>query len=121
MKKLFLASLMLFCLCNTTTAQSDKSDINITEVKGNSTDDRDEWRVIHAIFHKEQSQLEVSLSNIGEVTIYVLDSHNRIVTSTVVDTDTPVTEYIDTPYSRGQYCIIIESKSYYGYGFFKIQ
>lgn len=109
---------MLLCFCNSTIAQSGKTDIDITNTKGDSTDDRDEWQVIRVTFHGEQSKLELSLSNIGEATIYLLDSHNRIVASSIVDTDTPVTEYIDVPYGRGQYCIIIESTSYYGYGTF---
>lgn len=121
MKRLVGVLFALFATCLYAYCDGGSKEIEINEIKHEIEDRAESNNSLHILYYTEQSQLEVSLSNIGEVTIYVLDSHNRIVTSTVVDTDTPVTEYIDIPHNRGQYCIIIESKSYYGYGIFKIQ
>lgn len=63
--------------------------------------------------------VEISLSNIGESEVYVLDSTGQIVDYSSVNTDVPSTLYLSTNGS-GSYCLIIVSETCYAEGYFSL-
>ena len=75
--------------------------------------------VIDAYLLLRTGDVEISLSNIGESEVYVLDSTGQIVDYSSVNTDVPSTLYLSTNGS-GSYYLVIVSDTCYAEGYFTL-
>lgn len=75
--------------------------------------------VIDAYLLLRTGDVEISLSNIGESEVYVLDSTGQIVDYASVNTDVPSTLYLSTNGS-GSYYLVIVSDTCYAEGYFTL-
>ncbi len=76
---------------------------------------------IDAILYPQQKEIEVSLYNIGDATIYVVDNYNRIIDSSMVNTESPITVRLSAGILSGIYSVIVSSETWYAEGCFTLE
>lgn len=128
MKKMFFLSLLLTVLVTSNAAacllrDDDKSRIdfvrdNISGTKGDHHDlgrtlNSENW--IEGYLNISRKEVELSLFNVGEVEVFIINDFNQIIDYAKTDTDSPV----DVSFSitaPGNYYIIISSEICYAEG-----
>jgi hypothetical protein len=68
--------------------------------------------------HRQQLLLEVSLCNIGDALITLVDSNGNVVNEVIVNAKGNATTLMNLPSIPGMYSIVISSDSYYAVGEF---
>lgn len=62
--------------------------------------------------------MEVTLYNIGEAEVYIVNSQNQVISCTTVQTDAPTTVNMNINGSQGTYYIVVMSEKWYAEGMF---
>lgn len=92
-------------------------DLKKDNIDANSRFDRSiDFSVIEACAYTELGVVAVTLHNIGDATVRLIDSNNQIVCSDYTQTDTPVVIYLDAHSTTGTYYIEVISPSWYAEG-----
>lgn len=68
-----------------------------------------------------ENSIELTLCNLGETTVYIVDSHNQIVDTCTINTETQQWLTMNLPEKQGHYWLIIDSSVLYGEGEFTIE
>lgn len=76
--------------------------------------------IIEAIWHFNIRQMEVTLYNIGDVEVYIVNSQNQVISSTTVPTDAPTTLHMNVAGGQGTYYIVVMSEEWYAEGEFTL-
>lgn len=75
-----------------------------------------DFSVIEALAYPKLGFVEVTLYNIGDATVRLINSNNQIVSSDYVQTDTPVVVYLDTFSTTGTFYLEVISGTWYAEG-----
>ncbi len=95
-------------------------DIDKSSSIGNKDKDRSiDFYQVEALVYKSSNTLEVSLYNIGEATVYILNEYNQVVYSETVNTGTPSITSVVLNQS-GLYHIVVTSSDVYAEGSFTL-
>ena len=76
--------------------------------------------IIEAVLHSSMQQVEVTLYNIGDAEVYIVNSQNQIISNTTVQTEIPTTLNLNVTGGQGTYYIVIMSDDWYAEGMFKL-
>ena len=76
--------------------------------------------IIEATLHCSIKAIEVTLYNIGEAEVYIVNSKNQVISSTTVPTDTPAIIDMNVVGGQGTYYIVIMSEKWYAEGLFTL-
>ena len=76
----------------------------------------DTYVVIEACAYPSQGLVEVTLYNIGNASVSLINSNGQVVSSDYVQTDAPTVVYLDTFFTSGTYYIEIVSDTWYAEG-----
>ena len=72
--------------------------------------------IIEACAYTNPGLVEVTLFNIGNASVNLINSNGQVVSSEYVQTDTPTVVYLETFYTSGTYYIEIVSDTWYAEG-----
>ena len=72
--------------------------------------------VVEACAYPELGLVAVTLHNIGEATVRLIDSNNLVVSSDCVETDSPVVVYLNAHSCEGTYYLEVASPVLYAQG-----
>ena len=72
--------------------------------------------VIEALAYPKLGLVEVTLHNIGDATVRLINANNQVVSSDYVQTDMLTTVYLDASSTNGTYYLEIVSPSWYAEG-----
>ena len=72
--------------------------------------------IIEACAYTNPGLVEVTLFNIGNASVNLINSNGQVVSSEYVQTDTPTVVYLDTFFTSGTYYIEIVSDTWYAEG-----
>jgi hypothetical protein len=90
----------------------DKTKINWTTDIERSMD----YAIIEACLYPSQGLVEVTLHNIGNASVSLINSNNQVVSSDYVQTDMLTTVYLYTFSSSGTYYLKVISDTWYADG-----
>lgn len=127
MKKIIVL-MMLFSITfiNRITADgTDSSDSEVLEMdaKGlnrNEVERSLDYPIIEAVWHPNVKQVDVTLYNIGEAEVYIVNSQNQVISSTITQTDVPTTVNLNVNGGQGTYYIVVMSDNWYAEGLFTL-
>lgn len=92
-------------------------EINKTKIDWTTDIERSlNYSTIEVYMSPQLSQLEIHLFNIGNASLYLLNSNYQIVNSDYVETNLPVIVHLDTFTNHGTFYIVITSPSWYAEG-----
>lgn len=74
--------------------------------------------IIEAVFNSDLKQVEMTLCNIGEAEVYIVNSQNQVVAYTTVDADSLITIKLSINGTRGAYYVVVMSAKCYAEGQF---
>lgn len=74
------------------------------------------FSVIEALAYPKLGLVEVTLHNIGDATVRLINANNQVVSSDYVQTDMLTTVYLDASSTNGTYYLEIVSPSWYAEG-----
>jgi hypothetical protein len=120
-------SIILLLLAGLTTAygmdnksgDSEKVLMEIDKTKINWTTDIErsmDYAIIEACLYPSQGLVEVTLHNIGNASVSLINSNNQVVSSDYVQTDMLTTVYLYTFSSSGTYYLKVISDTWYADG-----
>lgn len=98
---------------------SEKVIMEIDRTKINWSTDIErsiDFITIEAYAYPSQGLVEVALYNIGNASVRLINANGQVVSSDYVQTDTPITIYLDTLSTSGTYCLEIISDTWYAEG-----
>lgn len=75
-----------------------------------------DFTIIEACAYPSQGLVEVTLYNIGNASVRLVNSNGQVIGSDYVQTDTPITIYLDTLSTNGTYYLEIISDTWYAEG-----
>ena len=78
------------------------------------------YPIMDVFLYSKSKQMEVTLYNIGEAEVYIVNSQNQVVSSTTVQTDTPTTISMNVVGGQGTYYIVVMSEKWYAEGEFTL-
>ena len=116
---LFLVSTILIHGMNRGNGEIEKIVVEIDKTKLSGSMDIERSMdsfSIEAYFYPRQGLVEVLLHNIGDASVYLLNSNYQLVWSGNVETSTPSVLYMDTFASRGIFYLEIISPLWYARG-----
>ncbi len=113
-----------FCYASTDSGNGESEKVEIDIDKSSSAANKDKERSldfyqVEALIYKSSNTLEVSLYNIGEATVYILNGYNQVVYSETVNTETPSITSVVLNQS-GLYHIVVTSSDVYAEGSFTL-
>ena len=98
---------------------SEKVIMEIDKTKINWSTDIErsiDFITIEAYAYPSQGLVEVVLYNIGNASVRLINANGHVVSSDYVQTDTPITIYLDTLSTSGTYYLEIISDTWYAEG-----
>lgn len=98
---------------------SEKVIMEIDKTKINWSTDIErsiDFITIEAYAYPSQGLVEVVLYNIGNASVRLINANGQVVSSDYVQTDTPITIYLDTLSTNGTYYLEIISDTWYAEG-----
>lgn len=98
---------------------SEKVIMEIDKTKINWSTDIErsiDFITIEAYAYPSQGLVEVVLYNIGNASVRLINANGQVVSSDYVQTDTPITIYLDTLSTSGTYYLEIISDTWYAEG-----
>ena len=104
------------------TNDSDESSIielEIDKIKSDVERSLD-FPIIEAVWHSNVKQVNFTLYNIGEAEVYIVNSQNQVISSTITQTDVPTTVNLNVNGSQGTYYIVVMSDNWYAEGQFTL-
>ena len=75
-----------------------------------------DYITVEACAYPGQGLVEVTLYNIGNASVRLVNSNGQVIGSDYVQTDTPITIYLDTLSTNGTYYLEIISDTWYAEG-----
>ena len=104
------------------TDSSDESSIINLEINKTKSDYERSINspIIEAVWLSNIKQVEVTLYNIGNAEVYIVNSQNQVISSTTVQTDTPTTIHMNVTGGQGTYYIVVMSEKWYAEGQFTL-
>ena len=96
---------------------SNRIEIEINKIK-NDYERTLDFPIIEAICFSDIRQMEVTLYNIGEAEVYIVNSQNQVISCTTVQTDAPTTVNMNINGGQGTYYIVVMSEKWYAEGTF---
>ena len=120
--------MMLFSITfiNRVTADgTDSSDSEVLEIDAKNLNKNEVERsldcpIIEAVLHSSMQQVEVTLYNIGDAEVYIVNSQNQIICNRTVQTEILTTVNLNVTGGQGTYYIVIMSDDWYAEGKFKL-
>ena len=104
------------------TNDSDESSIielEIDKIKSDVERSLD-FPIIEAVWHSNVKQVNFTLYNIGEAEVYIVNSQNQVISSTITQTDVPTTVNLNMNGGQGTYYIVVMSDNWYAEGQFTL-
>lgn len=104
------------------TNDSDESSIielEIDKIKSDVERSLD-FPIIKAVWYSNAKQVGITLYNIGEAEVYIVNSQNQVISSTITQTDVPTTVNLNVNGSQGTYYIVVMSDNWYAEGLFTL-
>ncbi len=104
------------------TNDSDESSIielEIDKIKSDVERSLD-FPIIEAVWHSNVKQVNFTLYNIGEAEVYIVNSQNQVISSTITQTDVPTTVNLNMNGGQGTYYIVVMSDNWYAEGLFTL-
>lgn len=104
------------------TNDSDESSIielEIDKIKSDVERSLD-FPIIEAVWHSNVKQVNFTLYNIGEAEVYIVNSQNQVISSTITQTDVPTTVNLNVNSGQGTYYIVVMSDNWYAEGQFTL-
>lgn len=104
------------------TNDSDESSIielDINKIKSDYERSFD-FPIIKATWYSNAKQVAVTLYNIGEAEVYIVNSQDQVISCTTVQTDAPTTVSMNVNGSQGTYYIVVMSEKWYAEGYFNL-
>lgn len=104
------------------TNDSDESSIielEIDKIKSDVERSLD-FPIIKAVWYSNAKQVGITLYNIGEAEVYIVNSQNQVISSTITQTDVPTTVNLNVNGSQGTYYIVVMSDNWYAEGQFTL-
>ena len=101
-------------------SQSTKIEMIINKPFNNEYERSFDLPIIEVIWYSNISQMEVTLFNIGDAEVYVVNSQNQVICSTTVPTDAPTTLHMNVAGGQGTYYIVVMSEEWYAEGQFNL-
>lgn len=98
---------------------SEKVIMEIDKTKINWSTDIErsiDFITIEAYAYPSQGLVEVVLYNIGNASVRLINANGQVVSSDYVQTDTPITIYLDTLSTNGIFYLEVVSNSWYAEG-----
>lgn len=98
---------------------SEKVIMEIDKTKINWSTDIErsiDFITIEAYAYPSEGLVEVVLYNIGNASVRLINANGQVVSSDYVQTDTPITIYLDTLSTNGTYYLEIISDTWYAEG-----
>ncbi len=128
MKKFFtlfvvLVASMGFCFAQ----QSSSSEKTFIEIDRRYVNTGDQYERslfmpnVEAYYYPVTGDVEFELYEIGEADVYIVDSSGNIVDETVVDTDVPITIFLDASSCAGYFYVVVCSDFVYAEGVVPIE
>lgn len=101
--------------------KEEPKKVIIEIIKDNVEGDNDversiEFPVIEAYAYPKFGIVAVTLHDIGDAAVRLVDSNNNVVSSDFVDTSMPIVVYLDAHSTMGTYYIEVDSERYYAEG-----
>ena len=127
MKKMIVL-MMLLSIAFTNKATADKTtdsnetnmiDLDIRNVK-NDYDRSLCFPIIEAVCYSTTKQVEVTLYDIGDAEVYIVNSQNQVVSSATVQTDVLTIVNLNINGGQGTYYIVVMSDKWYAEGKFTL-
>lgn len=75
---------------------------------------------LNAYLFPDSKEVEVSIYNIGDVTISIIDSYGRVIDAVNTRSDFPTSILLNVTSGDGDYYIVISSPTIYAEGFFTL-
>lgn len=75
---------------------------------------------LNAYLFPDSKEVEVSIYNIGDVTISIIDSYGRVIDAVNTGSDFPTSILLNVASGDGDYYIVISSPTIYAEGFFTL-
>ena len=104
------------------TNDSDESSIielEIDKIKSDVERSLD-FPIIKAVWYSNAKQVGITLYNIGEAEVYIVNSQNQVISSTITQTDVPTTVNLNVNGSQGTSYIVVMSDNWYAEGQFTL-
>ena len=104
------------------TNDSDESSIielEIDKIKSDVERSLD-FPIIEAVWHSNVKQVNFTLYNIGEAEVYIVNSQNQVISSTITQTDVPTIVNLNVNGGQGTYYIVVMSDNWYAEGQFTL-
>lgn len=98
---------------------SKKECIIITRTYKHPKIDRNIGEIIDTYIF--ENNIELTLCELGETSIYIVDSHDQIVDNYTINTDYQQSLIMDLPETPGHYWLVIDSSALYGEGEFTVE
>lgn len=125
MKKVLSIILAAFCISltysyadNAKSTQEPKKPIMIFKGKPTVGIERSA-QYVNAVLNIETKTIEMEFYGLGDGEIYIVDSNNKIVDSTII-TLGMTSVIMDSPINDGYYYLVISCSDFYGEGIFQI-
>lgn len=128
MKKMIATMMLLFAInisnvaadeqensSKPTRIEMDKSNLFGDEIERSAS-----FPIIEAALHSSIKAIEVTLYNIGEAEVYIVNSQNQVISSTTVQTDAPTSISMIVNGGQGTYYIVVMSEKWYAEGEFTL-
>lgn len=129
MKKIIVTMMLLLAVNISYVAADEKKnpseyskiEMDIINVSGSNEIERNiNIPIISATLYSSTKEIEVTLCNIGEADVYIVDSQNQVINSTTVYTDFPTVVSLCVTGEEGKYYIIVMSDNFYAEGKFTL-
>ena len=128
MRQMIVTMMLLFAI-NISNVAADKQEnsskpTRIEMDKSNLFGDEFERNIslpiIEATLHASINAIEVTLYNIGEAEVHIINLQNQVISSTTAQTDAPTTISMNINGGQGTYYIVVMSEKWYAEGTFNL-
>lgn len=129
MKKMFATMMLLLAINISYVAADEKKDssrsrrfieMDIINLSNDEYERNINFPKIEATLYFNIDEIEITLYNIGDAEMYIVNSQNQVINSTTGQTDTPITVNMNVIGGQGTYYIVVMSEKWYAEGRFTL-
>ncbi len=125
MKKLIVLMTLLIAtnlvaVERTDSTESKRIEMDRKNLSTNEVERSIDSSIIEAVYYSDLKQVQVSLFNIGEAEIYIVNSQNQVINSVTVDTNLYNVTDLNVYGASGTYYLIVISERCYAEGEFTL-
>lgn len=128
MRKMIATMMLLFAINTSNVAADEKKDssehsridMDISNLFGDEFERSISLPIIKTTLHASIKAIEVTLYNIGEAEVHIVNSQNQVISSTTIQTDTPTIINMNVLGIQGTYYIVVMSEKWYAEGEFTL-